>query len=89
MAAAGWTPNRVQRELGHHDPGFTLRVYTHLFQEHEDEARESLDEAVRQALADAKRRMPEAGVEPARVAPDDLESPASTVPPLRPREDMP
>jgi hypothetical protein len=42
--------------LGHDDPGFTLRVYTHLLQASEDRARQAVDRALadtgRQAAAD-------------------------------------
>lgn len=76
MAAAGWTPNRVQRELGHHSPGFTLEVYTHLFAEHEDKARDSLNAAisamVMAADAPGETRTPT----PSQTA--DFESAAST-----------
>ncbi len=77
MAAAGWTPNRVQRELGHHDPGFTLRVYTHLFAEHEDQARDSLNEALADALATAKSAPGGSRTHTPSPAPD-FESDAST-----------
>ncbi len=77
MAAAGWTPNRVQRELGHHDPGFTLRVYTHLFQEHEDSARDSLNLALAEALRLAKDAPGETRT-PTPLGAADFESAAST-----------
>ncbi len=31
--------------LGHEDPGFTLRVYTHLMPESRDQARQAVDAA--------------------------------------------
>lgn len=32
--------------LGHHDPGFTLRTYAHLMPESEDRARAAIDAAL-------------------------------------------
>jgi integrase len=43
MIAAGWSAKRVQVELGHHDPAFTLRVYGHLFPDEIDSGRAQLD----------------------------------------------
>ena len=43
MIEAGWSAKRVQVELGHADPAFTLRVYGHLFPDEIDTGRVALD----------------------------------------------
>ncbi|HYX86876.1 MAG TPA: tyrosine-type recombinase/integrase [Gaiellales bacterium] len=43
MIAAGWSPKRVQVELGHADPAFTLRVYGHLWPDEIEAGRRALD----------------------------------------------
>ena len=40
---AGESVRAVAEYLGHSDPGFTLRVYTHLFPSSEDRARKAID----------------------------------------------
>jgi integrase len=42
---AGESVRAVAEYLGHSDPGFTLRVYTHLFPSSEDRARQAVDRA--------------------------------------------
>ncbi len=51
---AGWGPKKVQVELGHSTAAFTLDRYQHLWAEHEDSARERLDDALAAELAKAK-----------------------------------
>ena len=43
---AGESVRAVAEYLGHSDPGFTLRVYTHLFLSSEDRARRAVDDAL-------------------------------------------
>lgn len=43
---AGESPKAVAEYLGHADPGFTLRVYSHLFPASEDRARRAVDAAL-------------------------------------------
>jgi integrase len=43
MIRAGWSAKRVQVELGHADPAFTLRVYGHLWPDEIDSGRAQLD----------------------------------------------
>lgn len=43
---AGELAKAVAEFLGHADPGFTLRVYTHLFPTGEDQARRAVDAAL-------------------------------------------
>jgi integrase len=40
---AGTSIRALAEYLGHHDPGFTLRTYTHLMPESEDRARQAID----------------------------------------------
>lgn len=40
---AGTSIRAVAEYLGHSDPGFTLRVYTHLMPSSEDRARQAVD----------------------------------------------
>ncbi len=40
---AGESASAVAEYLGHADPGFTLRVYAHLFPSSEDRARRAID----------------------------------------------
>jgi hypothetical protein len=40
---AGESVRAVADYLGHSDPGFTLRVYAHLFPSSEDRARQAVD----------------------------------------------
>lgn len=42
---AGESASVVAEYLGHADPGFTLRVYAHLFPTSEDRARQAIDRA--------------------------------------------
>ena len=44
---AGESVKSVAEYLGHADPGFTLRVYAHLFPSSEDRARRALDSVLR------------------------------------------
>lgn len=48
-ASCSWTQGRTSRQvveyLGHSDPGFTLRVYTHLMPNSRDRARKAIDVA--------------------------------------------
>ena len=46
MIAAGWSPKRVQVELGHADPAFTLRVYGHLWPDELEQGRNQLDATI-------------------------------------------
>ena len=46
MITAGWSPKRVQVELGHADPAFTLRVYGHLWPDEIETGRSQLDAAI-------------------------------------------
>jgi integrase len=48
---AGTSIRALAEYLGHHDPGFTLRVYTHLMPESEDQGRAAIDTA----FADSSR----------------------------------
>ncbi|MDP9453820.1 MAG: hypothetical protein M3P97_10670 [Actinomycetota bacterium] len=43
---AGESVRAVADYLGHADPGFTLRVYAHLFPSSEERARTAVDRAV-------------------------------------------
>ncbi len=43
---AGESIRAVADYLGHSDPGFTLRVYTHLIPSSEDRARQAIDAAL-------------------------------------------
>jgi hypothetical protein len=88
MAAAGWGPKKVQLELGHHSASFTLDRYGHLFAEEEDSARTTLNSALEQAIAAAKDTPGGTRTHTPSPAPD-LESGASTVPPLGPRPTIP
>lgn len=47
MIHAGCTPKQVQKILGHRDPGFTMRVYAHLFEADLDDAAKRLEAVVR------------------------------------------
>ncbi|MFE2582417.1 tyrosine-type recombinase/integrase [Streptomyces sp. NPDC059378] len=42
---AGESVKAVSEYLGHHDPGFTLRTYTHLMPSSEKRTREAVDRA--------------------------------------------
>ncbi|WP_344309363.1 tyrosine-type recombinase/integrase [Brevibacterium samyangense] len=44
-AAQGATPHVIQRQLGHSDPGFTMRVYAHLFEDDLDSFTDGMTEA--------------------------------------------
>jgi integrase len=44
---AGTSIRALAEYLGHHDPGFTLRTYTHLMPASEDRARKAIDQAFR------------------------------------------
>lgn len=52
MISAGWNVKRIQTEMRHADPGFTLRVYGHLFPQDADRDRKQLDQALSAALGD-------------------------------------
>jgi integrase len=43
---AGTSVRALAEYLGHHDPGFTLRTYTHLMPASEDRARQAIDQAL-------------------------------------------
>ena len=43
MISAGWNVKRVQTEMCHADPAFTLRVYGHLFRDDVERDRALLD----------------------------------------------
>ncbi len=61
---AGESIRALADYLGHSDPGFTLRVYTHLMPSSEDRARTAMDRALRSAatdLADSLRTRPQFG----------------------------
>lgn len=60
----GWGPKKVQLEMGHHSASFTLDRYSHVFQESEDSARTTLNDALREAIQAAKEKVPAEGVEP-------------------------
>jgi integrase len=47
---AGTSVRALAEYLGHADPGFTLRVYTHLMPSSESRARQPVDEAFADAL---------------------------------------
>jgi len=47
---AGTSIRALAEYLGHADPGFTLRVYTHLMPSSEDRARQAVDNALANAL---------------------------------------
>jgi integrase len=51
---AGTSVRALAEYLGHHDPGFTLRTYTHLMPSSDERAREAVDAAFRN-LADYSR----------------------------------
>ncbi len=55
MIHAGCTPKQVQKILGHRDPGFTMRVYAHLFDADLDEAASRLETVVRQSQTGRRR----------------------------------
>lgn len=52
----GWGPKKVQIEMGHHSASFTLDRYSHVFQESEESARITLNEALMGAIYDAKAK---------------------------------
>ncbi len=52
MIASGWSAKRVQVELGHSDPAFTLRVYGHLFPDEFDTGRALLDAKIAEKLGE-------------------------------------
>jgi len=55
MIAYGWSPKRVQRELGHHTAAFTLDRYTHELERRDDDpGRLELTEVLLRELAAAK-----------------------------------
>jgi integrase len=61
---AGESIRALADYLGHSDPGFTLRVYTHLMPSSEDRARTAMDKALRSAIedpADSSRTRPQFG----------------------------
>jgi hypothetical protein len=57
MIRAGWSVKRVQDELGHADPAFTLRVYGHLWPDELDQGRQTLDAVL--ATAEGPTRDPQ------------------------------
>jgi integrase len=60
LVACGTDPNSVMRQLGHTDPGFTLRVYTHMMARSEEERTrlKALVRGERVAAAAAPRSTP-------------------------------
>lgn len=52
----GWGAKKVQTEMGHHSASFTLDRYSHVFQESEESARLTLNEALYAAIGDAKQK---------------------------------
>jgi integrase len=44
---AGTSIKALAEHLGHVDPGFTLRIYTHMMPESEDRSRKAIDRALR------------------------------------------
>ncbi len=48
---AGESASAVAEYLGHSDPGFTLRVYAHLFPSSEDRARRAIDQVMRKNVS--------------------------------------
>jgi integrase len=48
--------------LGHHDPGFTLRTYTHLMPASEDRARQAIDLLLGEPATSWERARPPASV---------------------------
>ncbi|WP_049558122.1 tyrosine-type recombinase/integrase [Nonomuraea sp. SBT364] len=42
----------LSQYLGHHDPGFTLRTYTHLMPSSEDRTRKAVDHVLQQSALD-------------------------------------
>lgn len=46
MIRAGWSAKRCQVELGHHEPGFTLRTYAHLWDDEMETGRQQLDATI-------------------------------------------
>lgn len=52
---AGESVRAVAEYLGHADPGFTLRVYAHLFPSSEDRARKAVDQALGVGQVDGDR----------------------------------
>jgi integrase len=52
MISAGWSTKRVQTEMRHADPAFTLRVYGHLFPDDLERDRALLDQALNKLLPD-------------------------------------
>lgn len=55
----GWGPKKVQQEMGHHSASFTLDRYSHVFQESEESARLTLNEALHDAIEAAKQKTQE------------------------------
>ncbi len=58
LLETGVSIGAVSEYLGHHDPGFTLRIYAHLMPESEDRARVAIDAALgapAESLRNAKR----------------------------------
>lgn len=55
LIAQGAHPKAVQERLGHSNPAFTLRVYSHLFEGIDEAAAESLNGPLREALAPVSR----------------------------------
>ena len=51
MITAGWNIKRVQTEMRHSDPAFTIRVYGHLFPHDDERDRDRLDRALGTALS--------------------------------------
>lgn len=55
MLAGGVSIRALADYLGHDDPAFTLRVYSHLMPDSEDHARRAVDASLRAALAESVR----------------------------------
>lgn len=55
---SGTSIRALAEYLGHADPGFTLRVYTHLMPSSEDRARQAVDDALAETVEAASRVTP-------------------------------
>lgn len=71
LIAGGESPRVVQKRLGHKNISTTLRIYTHLFTEAEEQTRSVLDDAWRNASVEspgASGTLPESGRANGRLA---------------------
>jgi integrase len=64
MISAGWNVKRVQTEIRHADPAFTLRVYGHLFPDDVERDRALLDQALATALSTSPEPEPGPHMDP-------------------------